>query len=1828
VYLGTLHMTLRAKPFNTINTNIIKSTMPSASTKLPTSSGGGKRSSVNTNNNDNNNDSDSDESAVIVWEDNTSNVDFRHYLLNDANANGTEGGSAYYHGGKFSYDDDCDNDGGGAENGADRRGSSRRLTLPVAMTQQIEDMSSGSSSSEDENDNDKQTDKKIRHGRTGRRSVGGKAARGVMADGNEAMTPPPNNSHRCPQHPAQLSSSIISGGGGIAEHGDHHDAMNAMNQVTTVATTSLAPITAPEGKLKRRKSKRNLMNDAGDIPATISKLRRQQHGTRGSCEQLTTAMTMPPSHLSPSPPSTTTLAITTTSTAATTALTTDPNTIPHQVMEKENQPPPQKPIEEREGADEQSATCKIEVCHHDDDIITACDELLSKDTTSSEPHILTNGNERLPLPLTTDIAMTDSRVAALIIKKPHTHQQHDLSVSSQYDHTNLHHELQHLQQPLSLTKSTTTNNSVDNGCRDLFREIELGLDRVCAASVDTNETVNGKLESNVISKTLCSKATATAIHASTTPNNTSPTEGIIGKFEHGVDLGNGIEDNEDDEVWNDDDLAAIDLSVAMVANLNRPTSQQQECVSSCACVVPSLLSDSSLLVQQRSPILPSDPLQGSASEGKGYCQKQPTHESHCVDTECGMDDDDDDDLWNDEDLAAIDLSVATLARSSLNTITSRTTEDGAINQNELITSDDDDQDFAEIDFNALDDTIERHFQSRQQLLTQEKQFDNMQSSVPLHFSPPLPPPLEPIFNRRRNHNSIVNHNQERSSTLPPSYLTFTRYTVQIVHEDLLTYTKTIGVSLWNISQNEKKQSVGADMDELMSMCVDQSKSNDMQNSVCGNAIDGYLHLRGEWYHTSCHPGDIIHLCSLSGDYLTDITALPVVLHSDPPPNSDPCDDLLLVLHPDELISPTLVSEAVQCPRLAVLRSRLGSTGMSSRSAVIGILRHELFERCLREKDASHKSAALFTRQIIRKNANALLGCGVFDQRAAFGEVIKTLSQIQLFLGSFTSWNATKPNMFPPLKQKDKHLQLNGTRGGGAGCISTPKTLLKGMFASCDTLMELKDVYSTEQWMHVPELGLKGNVDATVMARMKSLNSLNITSHGDTQDVLLPVELKTGHAQSPNHNHLAQLSIYTMMLRAKQGSCNSFVQSRTQNNDLEVEALGAASSGMLLYLNHESYCARHVKPTLNDVKTLMGQRNKFASNVIRAARPRGIAIEYESEESNRNETGKGQRHGRGRVVVKEGIAPSSALPELQPNVNSCERCYKNRECMMYASADIHSNDASSHTLTLSGNSSHKRLLDHFTSHLHGADLEYFCKWDMLIDLERHASSKNLLSSWLHESSKKETKDGKCISSLVLAEFVTDAGVIVDIDGGEEGDTLIRFARSDDSAHTTPLSNLNFEVGSHAIISEDATFASKSENDQQMGAGRHEMHILRGAVVRIGEHDIDVAVPSKDIDRFKLLAKWDDGSAPRNPMISQRTSIHSNMATKKKFRLDKDDFVGLFGLLLQNIVNFFTLNIPPFSAESLGTPVKTKSLTANTELSDRRRRLNSCIVQLKPSPRFFSVSLESIFSGESDVDVPGCDQNSIRRDFERLNSDQQAAVLKVIAAEDFALIQGLPGTGKTETISFITRLLVMRGKRVLLTSYTHSAVDNLLCKLMESGLTQEFTSQKSSLNPIIRIGQVSSCHPQVRPILAHSVASEIERFDSIDTTTSIEQPSVDYLHKVISEAKVVGVSALTAPRSPLLAGQHFDVVIVDEAGQISQPAILGAIMTADSFVLVGDHMQLPPLVISEVAEEGGTSLSLNHSFVSLLPSLTRHHTNNSFACCTRRDRIRHIYAEALG
>jgi DNA replication ATP-dependent helicase Dna2 len=60
------------------------------------------------------------------------------------------------------------------------------------------------------------------------------------------------------------------------------------------------------------------------------------------------------------------------------------------------------------------------------------------------------------------------------------------------------------------------------------------------------------------------------------------------------------------------------------------------------------------------------------------------------------------------------------------------------------------------------------------------------------------------------------------------------------------------------------------------------------------------------------------------------------------------------------------------------------------------------------------------------------------------------------------------------------------------------------------------------------------------------------------------------------------------------------------------------------------------------------------------------------------------------------------------------------------------------------------------------------------------------------------------------------------------------------------------------------------------------------------------------------------------------------------------------------------------------------------------------------------------------------------------------------------------------------------------------------------------------------------------------------------------------------QVNSLLTLAGLASALFNRRKFDYCIVDEASQITLPTCLGPLRFADTFVLVGDHFQLPPLV----------------------------------------------------
>ncbi|XP_012282374.1 DNA replication ATP-dependent helicase/nuclease DNA2 isoform X2 [Orussus abietinus] len=182
---------------------------------------------------------------------------------------------------------------------------------------------------------------------------------------------------------------------------------------------------------------------------------------------------------------------------------------------------------------------------------------------------------------------------------------------------------------------------------------------------------------------------------------------------------------------------------------------------------------------------------------------------------------------------------------------------------------------------------------------------------------------------------------------------------------------------------------------------------------------------------------------------------------------------------------------------------------------------------------------------------------------------------------------------------------------------------------------------------------------------------------------------------------------------------------------------------------------------------------------------------------------------------------------------------------------------------------------------------------------------------------------------------------------------------------------------------------------------------------------------------------------------------------------------------------------------------------------------------------------------------------------LNKVQQNAVLRVLAAHDFVLIKGMPGTGKTKTLVAVIQLLAKLGNSVIITAHTHSAVDNILLQLAE--LEVDF----------IRLGSESRIHPTLK--------------NKSESFLTAECNSAESLEAMYKSKNIVGVTCFGAYHA-MLSKRVFDVCIVDESTQVLLPTVLKPLYSAKKFVLVGDPKQLPPVTRSTEARKLGLNESL--------------------------------------
>jgi len=174
---------------------------------------------------------------------------------------------------------------------------------------------------------------------------------------------------------------------------------------------------------------------------------------------------------------------------------------------------------------------------------------------------------------------------------------------------------------------------------------------------------------------------------------------------------------------------------------------------------------------------------------------------------------------------------------------------------------------------------------------------------------------------------------------------------------------------------------------------------------------------------------------------------------------------------------------------------------------------------------------------------------------------------------------------------------------------------------------------------------------------------------------------------------------------------------------------------------------------------------------------------------------------------------------------------------------------------------------------------------------------------------------------------------------------------------------------------------------------------------------------------------------------------------------------------------------------------------------------------------------------------------------LNRSQREAVQKASGCSEFHLIWGPPGTGKTRVIPEIIRNI--HGD-VLLGAFTNTAVDKMLLALLEADPSVRF----------LRIGRAADS-----PELARRLDNPGEYFsDDIAAT----QPTIRAIRRTMDGIRIIASTAHRACTLPYLRHRQFEMTIVDEAAQLTEPLTLGLILRARRFVLIGDDRQLPPVV----------------------------------------------------
>ncbi len=175
---------------------------------------------------------------------------------------------------------------------------------------------------------------------------------------------------------------------------------------------------------------------------------------------------------------------------------------------------------------------------------------------------------------------------------------------------------------------------------------------------------------------------------------------------------------------------------------------------------------------------------------------------------------------------------------------------------------------------------------------------------------------------------------------------------------------------------------------------------------------------------------------------------------------------------------------------------------------------------------------------------------------------------------------------------------------------------------------------------------------------------------------------------------------------------------------------------------------------------------------------------------------------------------------------------------------------------------------------------------------------------------------------------------------------------------------------------------------------------------------------------------------------------------------------------------------------------------------------------------------------------------------LNESQIESVALSYATDLLHLIQGPPGSGKTLMLAHLAKQLVKEGHRVFVTALTHRAIHNALNKIY-------------SVDETMRVCKIGEAR--------HAGDLDVDNYEDFGSSRFGE----------INGGYVIGATPF-ARQSKRLAGVEFDVVLFDEASQITLPLAIMGMLAGSKYIFIGDENQLPPVTVFSVQEAAQTSV----------------------------------------